>query len=333
MREIRFGIIGFGKMGRIRYETLRGMAGCRVSRICDIDAEPALTLPRNVEFTQDADDVLLDDSIDAVIVSTSNDKLRDLVVAGLDQGKHVFCEKPPGRNMAELNQMIEAEARNAGMKLMFGFNHRHHESVLRVRELIDSGEYGEVLWMRGRYGKSVDADFFNNWRSRKEIAGGGIFLDQGIHMLDLFLMVCDDFDEVKAQVSNLYWKLDIEDNVFAIFSNEKGQVASLHSTMTQWRHLFSLEVFMSRGYLVINGLKTTSNTYGDEVLTIARNRTLPPAAMWTDEEKVVYHVDSSWKRELGIFVDAIRDGTEIPVGNTKDAVKLMRLVEKVYSQQ
>ena len=331
LRELTFGIIGFGKMGKIRLKTLNEMDGCTVKWVCDINRETASN--GDTRFTVNEKDVLEDEDIDAIIVSTSNDRLKDLVVKFLDRGKHVFCEKPPGRNMVELNEMIEAESRNPKLKLMFGFNHRHHESVIRAKQVVDSGEYGSVLWMRGRYGKSVDKDFFSSWRARREVAGGGIFLDQGIHMLDLFLMMCDDFEEVKAHVSNLYWNLDIEDNVFAIFANKKGQVASLHSTMTQWRHIFSLEIFLERGYIVLNGLKTSSNTYGDEILTIARNRSLPPAARWTDEEKLVFHVDSSWKKEMNVFVDAIRNGKEISVGSTKDAFKLMRLVEKVYNEQ
>jgi 1,5-anhydro-D-fructose reductase (1,5-anhydro-D-mannitol-forming) len=216
---------------------------------------------------------------------------------------------------------------------MFGFNHRHHESVIYTKKLIDSGEYGDILWMRGRYGKSVDTNFFSTWRAKKELAGGGIFLDQGIHMLDLFLMLCGDFEEVHALVSNLYWKLDIEDNVFAMFRNKKGQAASLHSTMTQWRHLFSLEIFLSRGYITINGLKTSSNTYGDEAMSIAKNRSAPPAAIWDKEEDMIFHVDNSWRRELEIFIDSIEKQTPVPVGNSGDALKLMRLVEEVYKQK
>lgn len=331
MSELNFAIIGFGKMGTIRYKTLKEMEGCQVSWVCEIN--PAKTLPDDVKHTRNAVDILKDKTVDAVVVSVSNDTLKENVVKALNYGKHVFCEKPSGRNMAELREMIEAESRNKRLKLMFGFNHRHHESVIRAKQLIDSGEYGQILWMRGRYGKSVDKLFFSTWRAQKKLAGGGIFLDQGIHMLDLFLMMCGDFEEVKAYVSNLYWKLDIEDNVFAIFHNRKGQVASLHSTMTQWRHLFSLEIFLERGYITINGLKTSSNTYGDEVLSVAKNRTPPPAAMWTDEERIVFHSDTSWKRELKIFLDSIKNNKGIPIGNTGDALKLMRLVEKVYSQK
>lgn len=331
MSNLNFAIIGYGKMGKIRYETLREMEGCKVKLIYDPNS--SRPMPDGVKAAKNIDEIIKDKSVDAIIVSTPNYLLKEYVVKGLDAGKHVFCEKPPGRNIAELNEMVDAEKRNNGLKLMFGFNHRHHESMIHAKKLVNSGEYGKVLWMRGRYGKSVDSNFFSTWRAKKELAGGGIFLDQGIHMLDLFIMMCGDFDKVMADVSNLYWNLDIEDNVFAIFKNKKGQVASLHSTMTQWRHLFSLEIFMEKGYITINGLKTSSNTYGDEVMSIARNRTAPPVAMWTQEEDLIFHVDESWKKELGIFVDAIRRNKEISVGNTKDALKLMKLIEEVYRQK
>lgn len=329
--ELKIGIIGFGKMGRIRCDTVNKLPGCRVVRICD--KYNGVDVPGDIGYTMNPQDIIEDGDIDIVVVATSNDMLSDMVVAGLDNGKHVFCEKPPGRNMAELRTMMEAEMCNPGLKLMYGFNHRHHESIIRMKERIDSGHFGRILWMRGRYGKSVNENFFSTWRAKKDIAGGGIFLDQGIHMLDLFLMMCGDFDEVKACVSKLYWNLDIEDNVFAIFRNSRGQAASLHSTMTQWRHIFSMEVFMEKGYMVLNGLKTSSNSYGDEVLTISRNRSLPPAAKWDEEENMVFHIDSSWEREMRHFIDAIRNDTKITVGNTQDACKLMRLVERVYDEK
>lgn len=330
MKELVCAIVGFGKMGEIRYNTFKKMGGVRLKWVFDV-VEPE-KLPLEARFTRNIEDILQDSEVDVVFACGINSSIRNTVVQALDHGKHVFSEKPPGRSLAELQEMIAAEKRNPGKKLMFGFNHRHHESILHTKKLVDSGEYGAILWARGRYGKSVDKNFFSNWRSEKKEAGGGIFLDQGIHMLDLFLMLMGDFDEVKAFVSNLYWKLDVEDNVFAIFRNKKGQVASIHSTMTQWRHLFSLEIFLERGYITINGLKTSSNSYGEEAMTIAKNRSQPPEAVWTDEENIVYPVDNSWEKELGIFFNSIIRNQPIPVGNTQDAFKVMCLVEEVYKQ-
>ena len=216
---------------------------------------------------------------------------------------------------------------------MYGFNHRHHDSIIKAKELVDSGAYGRILWMRGRYGKSVDQSFYSDWRSKRELAGGGIMMDQGIHMLDLFLMMAGDFEEVQAFVSNLYWKLDVEDNVFATFRNKNGLVASLHSTMTQWRHLFSFEIFLERGYIVINGLLTDSGAYGEEEMTIAKNRTTAPAATWSDDERFCYSVNNSWRYEIESFFDAIELDRPVCVGTSQDALKLMRLMDKIYEDR
>ena len=223
---------------------------------------------------------------------------------------------------------------DSGKKLMYGFNHRHHDSIMRMKEIIVKQEYGKILWMRGRYGKSVTPDYFNEWRAKKELAGGGILLDQGIHMLDLFLYLGGDFDQVKAEVSNLYWKLPVEDNAFVILKDSiGGKVACLHSTMTQWRHLFSLEVFMEKGYMVLNGLITSSMSYGEEILSVAKNRSTAPAATWKDEVKTQYLTNNSWRYEMNYFFEAIRDDGPILIGNSEDALKLMKIMDKVYEQK
>jgi predicted dehydrogenase len=90
---------------------------------------------------------------------------------------------------------------------------------------------------------------------------------------------------------------------------------------------------MDRGYITINGLKTSSNTYGDEAMSIAKNRTAPPAAIWTKEEDLVFHIDNSWKKELEIFAHSIRNDKAVPVGNTKDALKVMALIDRIYKER
>ncbi len=323
---VKVGIIGFGKMGQIRAGAIKSNGSGRIESIFDIN--PILD-PGGAKVAGSAEEIIKNPGIDAVFICTPNFLNKSLTIAALEQGKHVFCEKPPAFNAREVMEIREVE-KTSGRKLMYGFNHRHHSSIQHMKTLIHSGEYGNILWMRGRYGKSVDKNFFKNWRAKKELAGGGILLDQGIHMLDLFLYLAGDFHEVQATVSNLYWKLDIEDNVFAIFkNNENGVVAQLHSTMTQWRHLFSLEVFLERGYLVLNGLKTSSGTYGDEMLSIAKNRTTAPAATWEDEERITYHTDMSWRSEIHHFFDAILDNTDIAIGNSTDALKIMKIIDKV----
>ena len=320
------GIIGYGKMGRVRHREIIASGKAEVVSVFD-----SVEIDSGLSCAASADEVIVNPSIDAVFICTPNYLNKHLTVQALKAGKHVFCEKPPAFNAVDVEE-VQAVEKVSGKVLMYGFNHRHHESVQHMKKTISSQEFGRVLWMRGRYGKSVDESFYNNWRSKKDLAGGGILIDQGIHMLDLFLYLGGDFDSVHATVSNLYWHLDVEDNVFATLEDtETGVTASLHSTMTQWRHMFSLEVFMEKGYLVLNGLKTSSDTYGDEVLTIARNRSSAPAAVWEDEEHITYHTDESMKSEVEEFFSSIDDGRSVSIGSSGDALQLMRIVDEIYS--
>ena len=326
---ITFAHLGYGKMGKIRYETICQMEQCR--SVAVYEESKAVECPENLEHFESPEKLIGLEGVDALVISVPNYLIKPYVIMAMEAGKHVFCEKPPGMTLAETLEMQFAMEKS-GCKLMFGFNHRHHQSIIKTKEALDSGRFGDILWMRGRYGKSVPANFFDDWRSQKKYSGGGIFLDQGIHMLDLFMHLAGSFDEVKSFVSNLYWKGDVEDNVFALFSNKKGQVASLHSTMTQWRHIFSLEVFLEQGYIVLNGLKTSSNSYGEETLHMATNRTQAPAATWTDEEQHLFTTDDSWERELTYFRDAIMKNQPIETCGIEDAIRLMTMVDKVYAQ-
>lgn len=314
-------------MGQLRAENFEAIDGCEIAAIYDTQ------LPENPPYPVAAslDAIVEDPTIDAVVVCLPNFLVKEMTVKALRLGKHVFCEKPPALSYHDMHEIAEAYDATDRV-LMYGFNHRRHAAVVKMKELVTEGSMGRVLWMRGRYGKSVDSEYLRGWRASKEMAGGGILLDQGIHMLDLFLHIGGQpFDEVQAMVSNLYWKTDgIEDNVFAMMRNsETGMCAQLHSTMTQWRHLFSLEVFLEKGYMVLNGLKTGSGTYGDEVLNVARNRSRAPAATWEDEERFEYPVDVSWAREAEEFVTATRSGHQSH-GTLRHALEVMKLIDTIY---
>jgi len=329
MDNYKVGIIGYGRMGRIRHQAI-DEAGC--AEVIAI-SEPSIgdsykTIPNLTH-----DEIIHYPNINSIIICTPNYLNHKLTIQSLLAGKNVFCEKPPCFTAKEMKEIIEAEKKSGG-KLMYGFNHRHHDSIMNMKEIIQNNEYGRVLWMRGRYGKSVTADYFNEWRAKKELSGGGILIDQGIHMLDLFLYLGGDFDTVKAEVTNLFWNLEVEDNAFVILKNkETGMVASLHSTMTQWRHLFSLEIFMEKGYMVLNGLITSTMSYGEEVLSIAKNRSTAPAATWKDEVKTQYSNNNSWRYEMEHFFNAIKNNTSIEIGNSSDALKLMKIIDKIYEQK
>ena len=321
----KVGIIGFGKMGQIRLEVIKKLDIFEVVSIYD-----PYSTKKNRLFVNSLDDLFDNKNIEIIFVCTPNYLNKKLTIESLKKEKHVFCEKPPGLNAKDIENVIIAENKYK-KTLMYGFNHRHHDSIQKIKQIVDKKEFGRILWMRGRYGKSVETDFYKNWRSKKEYSGGGILIDQGIHMLDIFLYLAGDFDKIQAAVSNLYWDLDIEDNVFAMLQNSKNKIAaSLHSTMTQWRNLFSLEVFFEKGYVVLNGLNTSSKSYGEEILNIAKNRSLAPAAIWEEEETIHFKIDNSWEKEIIEFNKSIIKNTKPIIGNSLEALQLMKVIDEIY---
>ncbi|PCJ63219.1 MAG: hypothetical protein COA73_05580 [Candidatus Hydrogenedentota bacterium] len=324
---LRVSLIGLGKMGRIRYEELCKHPGVQVVAGADPDSTKALD---DLDYESDPAAILKSD-VDAIFIATPNHETPDFVCAALDAGKHVFCEKPPGRTVEDIQVIMEAEKRNPSLKLKFGFNHRYHAGIQEAKRIIDSNRLGHILWIRGIYGKCGGEDFENSWRSKKETAGGGVLLDQGIHMLDLFRLFCGDFVEIKSMVSKSYWDIDVEDNAFALLRAAEGRVCMLHSSSTQWKHRFNLEITLSDGYLSVNGILSSTRSYGDETITVARRKFDDGFDTGSPREETIYFdTDPSWELEIADFVDNIANNTPVHPGSSQDALKAMEAVFAIY---
>ncbi len=325
-------IVGYGYMGEIRHRVLRGLEGVEVVAIADPYIKPPL--PDGCRHFDDWKRALEETSPDVVFVCTTNDLIPEVSVAALDAGHHVFAEKPPGRSLADIEAIRDAELRNEGTKLVFGFNHRHHPGITDAKAIVDSGSMGAILVMRGVYGKSGGTDFEKSWRNDPARGGGGILLDQGIHMLDLFCFFCGDFEEVHGMRHISHWDIPVEDNAFVTLRNSKGQMAQLHSSATSWKHTFRLEIMLEGGYLVVTGLLSKTGSYGRETLLVGRRpRSGESIALGNPREELTYYdSDPSWDIEVSHLVDCVRSGQPVMVGTSEDAVRVMRIVDKVYRE-
>ena len=240
-RILSIGIVGYGKMGQLRADIIRQHPQLRLVGVC----EPQIGKNKPTDCPLvDNYQALFTKEVDAIFVCTPNAWNAQVTVDSLNAGKHVFCEKPPARNTEELQTILDAERLHPNLKLKFGFNHRYHDGVIEAKAIIDSGRMGKILWLRGIYGKAGSPDFESSWRNRRDVAGGGILIDQGIHMADLLRYFSGEFVDVKSFISRRFWKIDVEDNAFALMRSAAGQVAMLHSSSTHWKQRFSLEIFL-----------------------------------------------------------------------------------------
>lgn len=311
---MRIGILGYGYMGTIRHRVLRERADCEVVRIFHTEEAPA---PRAARWQ----DVVDDPAIDAVFVCLPNDLTGAASCRALAAGKHVFAEKPPGTSVAEARRMQDAE-RASGRTLQFGFNHREHPAFRALRAQCASRALGELLWMRGVYGKPMATDFDTSWRADPARAGGGILLDQGVHLLDLMLVLAGGFDRVHA-VARTRPGARVEDDVMAVLCAPSGAIGSLHSSHAQSPPRFSLELGFSRGAARLEGLLTRTGRYGPE-------RVAWGPASAPDEHEERFSEDDSWAREIDAFLRAARTGIPPENGSSAQAVALMTLVERIY---
>ena len=324
-------IIGYGYMGKIRHHVVNRIFNIKIRYIVDSN-ESKIPKGKDYKIINDYEKINFN-KIDIVFVCTPNNISPKIVKKFLILNKFVFCEKPPAKNLKDIIKI--KKIKNSYTNLMFGFNHRFHPAIEKAKKIIDTKKYGKVISARGVYGKSGGLNFRNSWRNKKNISGGGILLDQGIHMIDIFRFFCGDFEKIKCFKSNLFWKFDIEDNAFLILKNKKNQLASLHSSSTLWRHTFRIDVTLEKGYFLIEGLLSKTGSYGQEKITYApRQFENTSKALGNPTETVIYYdTDNSWENELRSFLKYIKNKSKIKINNIDDAYNAMKIIDIAYKQK
>jgi predicted dehydrogenase len=322
----RFAIVGCGFIGAKRAATLPPGT---LEWCCDLDPARAQGLAaryNGARATSDPHEVFADPNVNAVIVSTTHDVLPEIGAAAATAGKHVLIEKPGARRAADLDKVAVA-ARQANVLVRVGFNHRYHPTFTKAREIIASGSLEDLLYIRARYGHGGRVGYDQEWRAVPEISGGGEAIDQGMHLVDLARSFLGDFADVDGRTRTYFWNMPVEDNVFFLLSTVNGQVAFLHASWTEWKNLFSFEIFGRTGKLEITGL---GGSYGVERVT--HYRMLPEMG---PPETVTYEYpfpDNSWQLEGADFIEDIRMGRQ-PTPGIADAQAALRVVEKVYADK
>lgn len=325
-RKVRVAVIGYGRMGRIHEEILLKRSDVDVVSVFD----PHVKTHKDDLMVDCVEEIFSNQEVDAVYISTPNIQTAGYAERALDAGKHVFCEKPLGRSVDEALRIKSAHLRSPHLVFKVGLNHRYLSHFLEAKKLVNSGEFGKLLWLRGRYGKGSDNTYLSSWRSEKCSAGGGILLDQGIHMLDLMLNLIDDeILDVKSIVANQRWDgIDTEDNAFVLFRSVGGVMASFHSSLTQYKHIFSLEMGLESGLIEINGVLSSTRSYGKERLIVHHS--------WEDnfcrEETITYASKDYYTiaAETDDFIGKILSKEPVDYSTIDDAIKVMSLVERVF---
>lgn len=316
-------ILGCGLIGQKRAKAL---GDAKLVVCADLEEKRARSLAAaypGSEATGDWRAAVCRQDVDIVIVATTNDALGEASLAAVEAGKHVLVEKPAARRSAELEALIAAAHKNY-VHVRVGFNHRYHPAILKARELTDTGELGELMFIRGRYGHGGRKGYDREWRANPALSGGGELIDQGVHLIDLSRWFLGDFTEVEGFAHTYFWDMPVDDNGFMLLKTAAKQTAFLHVSCTEWKNLFSLEIYGRDAKLHIEGL---GGSYGVEKLSFYKmtpEMGPPDTTIWEYPRG-----DNSWALEFAEFLEDIRLDRK-PSANLDDARAALIVVEKIY---
>lgn len=319
-------VIGAGNIGKLRAQVIQRSRDSRVLVVADVDQTRAMTLATQigVHGTSDWRTAVRDPQVDAVVVCTPTKFHGDATTQALQAGKHVLCEKPLARSVSEAEDIVEtAETHRRVLKT--GFNYRYMDNVRKAKELIDGNALGPLYFLRCRYGHGGRPGYEKEWCTDLDISGGGVLLEQGIHILDLVRYLLGEPARVTASTSRFFWNLpDVEDNCFVEIQTTESQTAQIHVSWTQWINILSLEIFGRDGYLNLSG---RDGHYGPQRLVWGRRQ----ANHGRPAEEVFEFplLNASWENEWLEFTDAIKSGRQ-PMGNPIDSLRALQLVEAAY---
>ena len=319
------GIIGCGMIGQKRAKALG--SGGRLVACADIEVDRAESLAKSTgaKVFRDWRELVWLPGVDVVIVATLHDSLAEITLTAIEAGKHVLVEKPAARTVAELEPVMAAAAKH-GVKVHVGFNHRYHRSLLKAKEIVDTGALGELMFIRARYGHGGRIGYDKEWRAKPELSGGGELIDQGPHLIDLSRWFLGEFAEVQGFAHTYFWDMPVDDNGFMLLKTAKKQVAFLHASCTEWKNLFSMEIYGKDGKLDLSGL---GGSYGVEKLTwykMLPEMGPPETTSWE------YPMgDDSWAVEVVEFFEDIRLD-RMPVAGLGDAHAALTIIENIYRE-
>jgi predicted dehydrogenase len=324
--SVTVGICGCGLIGRKRAEAL-GPRDTLVGATDPLRARAAELVAAHGGLACDDIDALVALAPDVVVIAATHDQLAPLTERALEGGSHVLVEKPAALGTKQVDG-VATTAGKAGRRVKVGFNHRFHPALRDLAAEVHSGAHGALMHVRGRYGHGGRLGYDREWRAEPEHSGGGELIDQGMHLLDLTHWLAGPLPLHSALLKTQFWDMPVEDNA-ALVLGDGGDRASpwamLHVTWTEWKNLFSIEVYCRDAKLQVDGLV---RSYGAQQLRIYRMS--PEMGPPEVEERSYGTEDLSWAREWEHFAEAVATGGPM-LGELSDAHYAWTTIEAAYA--
>lgn len=322
--KVNIGIIGLGGIAQVVHlPILKKLPNVNIAGVAEINKNRLNTVAAKYNIEKkylDYNDLLKDESIDAVIIATPTNTHHQVALQSLRSGKHLLIEKPIARNYTEAKEIIDV-ADKMNLKVMVGMNLRFRPDAMLLKSLINSGELGQIFYIRCGWIRKQSSD--ESWFLKREKAGGGVIMDLGIVLLDLAIWLMDYRKIKSVSVQKYYTETKtVEDSAVGLIRLEGESVInfevswSLHSD----KNSFNLAAYGKNGTAHLNPL-TAYRRVGSMHIDFS------PSSGRTDKNMF----KKSYENELKHFVTSISGGESAPlISAANEALSRMKLLEAIY---
>lgn len=323
---IRVGIVGLGNIGRKRLLALP--TECLLVGVNDSKHEIAAEVSAKFSVPNFSKLPDLFDSIGPeglTIIATPHNFLSDIAEIALEKNTNVFIEKPGSISAKQLEKLIYL-ARAKKRLIRIGYNHRFHPGVLKAKSIISSGRFGPIQLIRARYGHGGRKGYELEWRADKIQSGGGELIDQGSHLIDLVRFFGGEVSLEFSDTPTLYWNMNVEDNAILYGSIAQSGKFLLHASWTEWKNIFSFEIFMKTAKISLSGL---GGSYGQETLTLYE---MPGGlGIPITSSEIFAEPDISWSLEMQDVFNELVSGYGMGASGS-DGLKVLQVIQQAYSK-
>jgi predicted dehydrogenase len=250
---INAAVVGLGSFGKKRLDALIKNKNFSVVAINDVNKKLAYSLELSLGIKyKSIKNILNDKNISCIFICVPNSFHKKYIFKFGEKNKIIFCEKPFCKNINEAKKLYNFISKNK-IRFQLGSNHRYFQSILYAQKLLKKENFGKILSITGRIGHDGER-IYKKWFTKKKFSGGGTFVDNGSHLIDLVRLFVGDVKKKYFFGVNSYWKnINVNDNEICILSNKNNVLISLLSSWRLFSGYFFLEINCENGFINIDG--------------------------------------------------------------------------------
>lgn len=324
MNKIGVAIIGAGLIGKKRAEAIHKILKYSLKCIYDISNKAAVKFTKkyHCKVKNNLDEILNDTKIDLVILAIRHKDAAFLAPKILEK-KHLLMEKPLGRNLKETKKIVNAAIKYKH-NLFAGFNFQYYPHIQLAKSYLQKNKIGRVISSTFKIGHAAFPGYEKTWKMNKELCGGGVILDPGVHMIDLMLTLIGKPQKQYVYTNSLGWTSKVEDEAFVVFEFKDKSLSTHHYSLNLAKNTFFIEIEGTEATLRIYG---RGGNYGEMKFQYI------PRWFWKNNKNTIVKnfgvIDYSFYEELK-DINLFLNKSNNPDIRYKKYLMLMKLLDKIY---